>query len=96
MATGATARAAIRSLKTRMPQKLVLAVPVAPADTLESLRQEVDDIVCLTDLGGWGAIGYFYDDFRQLSDRDVVAIRSRFAQSTGAATETHRPAVHTT
>ncbi len=81
IATGATARAAIRSLRARHPKKIVLAVPVAPADEIRELRPEVDDVICLTDLGGWGAIGYFYGDFRQLDDEDVIAVLSRFSRS---------------
>jgi putative phosphoribosyl transferase len=78
IATGATARAAVRSLKLRRPKKIVLAVPVATARTLEGFRSEVDEVVCLEDLGGWSAIGFFYDDFRQLTDTDVVTILSAF------------------
>ena len=86
IATGATARAAVHSLRARNPKKLVLAVPVAPADTIASFRPEVDDVICLTDLGGWGAIGYFYDDFRQLTDKDVTEMLSRFSRSAAADT----------
>lgn len=78
IATGATARAAIRSVKLRRPKKVVLAVPVASEGTLGDLRSELDEVVCLQDLGGWGAIGFFYDDFRQLTDADVVTILSAF------------------
>ncbi len=47
IATGATMRAALRSVAARQPEKLVLAVPVAPPDTVMALRAEVDDVVCL-------------------------------------------------
>ncbi len=81
IATGATALAAIRSLRARHPKKIVLAVPVASEIQIRALRQEVDDVICLMDLGGWSAIGYFYDDFRQLTDNDVVEMLSRFRRS---------------
>ena len=47
LATGATAKAALRALKRQGAAKVVLAVPVAPADTLEEMRAEADDVVCL-------------------------------------------------
>ncbi len=78
VATGATTRAALRATRVRKPRKLVLAVPVAPTDTLVALRDEADDVVCLEDHEAFGAIGFYYHDFRQLSDQDVKAIMARF------------------
>lgn len=78
IATGATIRAALRALRLGKPRKLVLAVPVAPRDTLESLKSEADETVCLETPDDLGAIGYFYRDFRQLNDEDVVRILSGF------------------
>ena len=83
IATGATVRAALQATRVRRPSKLVLAVPVAPADTLESLSKEVDDVICLADIGPFGAIGASYDDFRQVTDDDVVATLGHFFPSTG-------------
>ena len=57
IATGATTRAALRAVRQRQPKTLVLAVPVAPSDTLDSLRREVDDLVCLEAHDLFGAIG---------------------------------------
>lgn len=79
VATGATTRAALRAVRARRPKSLVLAVPVAPTDTLLSLRAEVDDLVCLEDYDSFGAIGFYYGDFRQVSDDEVLAILARFA-----------------
>jgi putative phosphoribosyl transferase len=73
IATGATTRAALRALRQHKPRKLVLAVPVAPTESLESLRREADDVVCLEDYENFGAIGFFYADFRQVSDEEVIA-----------------------
>jgi predicted phosphoribosyltransferase len=78
IATGATTRAALRALRMRKPKKLVLAVPVAPTDTLVVIRDEVDDIVCLEDHELFGAIGYYYADFRQITDQEVIDILARF------------------
>lgn len=78
VATGATTRAALRAVRTRKPSALVLATPVAPASTVESLRDDADAVVCLEDLGGLGAIGAHYLDFRQLSDDEVIEILAKF------------------
>ena len=78
IATGATTRAALRATRIRKPGKLVLAVPVAPTDTLAAMRQEADDVICLEDHEFFGAIGFYYGDFRQLSDREVKDTVARF------------------
>jgi putative phosphoribosyl transferase len=72
IATGATTRAALQAMRQHKPKKLVLAVPVAPTETLRKLRSDADDIVCLEDYADFGAIGYFYSDFRQVSDERVI------------------------
>jgi predicted phosphoribosyltransferase len=77
IATGATTRAALRAIRMRKPSKLVLAVPVAPTDTLQKLRDEADEIVCLEDYVEFGAIGYFYSDFQQVSDTEVIALLAK-------------------
>ncbi len=85
IATGATTRAALKAVRSRNPKELVLAVPVAPPDTIERLRGEVDALICLETPESFGAIGYFYRDFRQVSDEEVVAILKRFPVSGSAA-----------
>jgi putative phosphoribosyl transferase len=79
IATGATTRAALQAVRIRKPKELVLAVPVAPPDTIANLRPEVDALICLEAPELFGAIGYFYRDFRQVSDQEVVAILKRFS-----------------
>jgi putative phosphoribosyl transferase len=71
IATGTTARAALRALRRRSPRRLILAVPVAAPEALEMLRGEVDDVVCLHAPADLGAVGFYYDDFHQLSDAEV-------------------------
>ena len=66
-------RAALKALRRRSPARLVLAVPVAPADTLLALRPEVDDVVCLAQPQPFHAIGLHYEDFHQLDDAQVLA-----------------------
>lgn len=78
LATGATARAALRALRAQAPAKLVLAVPVAPPDTLEALAAETDEIVCLEAPEPFYAIGQFYADFGQLDDAEVRRILEAF------------------
>jgi predicted phosphoribosyltransferase len=65
-------RAAVKGLRERKPARIVIAVPVAPPDTVQALRREVDDVVCLAQPEVFGAIGYFYRDFHQLSDDEVI------------------------
>lgn len=74
IATGATTRAALQAVRARKPRRLVLAVPVAPTDTLRQLQGDADDIVCLEDHLDFGAIGYFYRDFQQVPDAEVIAL----------------------
>lgn len=78
IATGATTLAAIRALRKREPKEVVLAAPVAPLETLQRLHNEVDAIVCLDTPPDFGAIGYYYRDFRQVGDDEVIAILKRF------------------
>jgi predicted phosphoribosyltransferase len=77
IATGATTRAALQAIRMRKPSKLVLAVPVAPTESLKELRGEADEIICLEDYEDFGAIGLFYSDFRQVSDTEVIEILAR-------------------
>ena len=77
IATGATMEAALHATRRAHPKRLVLAVPVAPPDTIERLRPQVDEVVCLATPRAFGAIGWFYADFRQLSDEEVVDLLQR-------------------
>jgi putative phosphoribosyl transferase len=72
IATGGTVRAALKGLSRARPARLVLAVPVAPADTIERLRKEADEVICLMTPEPFYAVGEHYDDFRQTSDREVI------------------------
>ena len=53
-------------------------MPVAPTETLAAMREEADDVVCLEDYVDFGAIGFFYADFRQVSDNEVIAALKKF------------------
>ena len=78
IATGATTLAAIKAVRMRQPRELVLAVPVAPFETVRKLHTEVDALVCLDTPEDFGAIGYFYRDFHQVGDDEVIATLKRF------------------
>jgi putative phosphoribosyl transferase len=79
VATGSTAIAAIHALRDRGVDRLVFAIPVAPPDTADTLRGLVDELVVLATPEPFGAVGAFYDDFRQVSDDEVVATLARTA-----------------
>jgi putative phosphoribosyl transferase len=72
IATGGTVRAALKGLARARPARLILAVPVAPPDTVERLRAEADEVVCLIMPEPFYAVGKHYDDFTQTSDREVI------------------------
>jgi len=71
VATGATMRAAISALRQLGPAKIVVAVPVAPADTVQALEEVADEVVCLATPEPFFAIGSCYRDFTQVSDEEV-------------------------
>jgi len=77
LATGVTARAAVAALRQREPRRLVLAAPVCAAQTSELLASEVDELVCLEAPSDLGAIGFWYRDFAQTSDEEVIELLQR-------------------
>ena len=83
IATGATMRTALRAVRARSPDELVLAVPVAAKDTLDELRNEADSIVCLESPAWLEAVGFFYGDFRQVTDAEVITTLARFPAASG-------------
>ncbi len=84
LATGSTAQAAVRSLKARGAAKVVLAIPVAPPDTLEKLEAEADTVVCLLAPRYFNSVGQWYADFHQLEDEEVVRLLDEAARRTGS------------
>lgn len=86
LATGATARAALRALKRQKPRRLVLAVPVAPAETVASLKPDADEIVCLQVVEDFIAVGAYYRNFRQVEDDEVTQLLAAAAASIAPAT----------
>lgn len=74
IATGASVRAALRGLRRRSVGRLILAVPVAPPETVRSMRREVDELVCLESPDHFQAVGAHYRDFEQTSDETVIEL----------------------
>lgn len=72
IATGTTMRAVLKALRLKGPKSILLAVPVAPAEAVEALRAEVDDIVCLATPEPFYGIGLHYADFHQVPDEEVI------------------------
>jgi predicted phosphoribosyltransferase/predicted alpha/beta-hydrolase family hydrolase len=83
LATGATMIAALQAVRARKPAVLVCAVPVAAADSLDSVRQFADEVVCLATPWPFGAVGRFYVDFAGVSDQEVIGVLAAAAASGG-------------
>jgi len=74
IATGGTMTAALRALRKADPKRLVLAVPVAPADTITAIARECDEVVCIAAPDPFYAVGPHYADFRQTDDAEVMEL----------------------
>jgi putative phosphoribosyl transferase len=79
LATGATMRAAVRSVRQQHPKQLVVAVPVGSPEACAALRGEADEVVCLHEPKYFGAVGNYYEDFTPTQDSDVQALLEEFA-----------------
>ena len=74
LATGSTMRAAVLAARQQGAGRIVVAVPVAAPETAESLRGEVDEVVCVATPVPFHAVGLWYDDFDQVSDDEVYTL----------------------
>jgi predicted phosphoribosyltransferase len=74
LATGATAKAALKAIRQMGAAHVVLAVPVAPESALAEMRAYADEVVCLIPARQFGGVGVFYDDFHQLTDDETIAL----------------------
>ncbi len=83
LATGTTAEAAIKAVRGAGAAKIVLAVPVAPADSLARLRPLVDTAICLSTPDDFAAVGQFYRHFDQTSDDEVIALMRQAERANG-------------
>jgi putative phosphoribosyl transferase len=84
IATGGTFRAALRGIRGSNPARLVLAVPVAPADSLADLSRDCDDAVCLATPEPFYAVGAHYRDFTQTEDEEVIRLLAEARNWSGA------------
>jgi putative phosphoribosyl transferase len=74
IATGGTVRAALEGVRRNSPEKVILAVPVAPPSTLEALAALCDEIICLASPVNFGAVGAFYSNFDQTEDDEIIQL----------------------
>jgi len=84
IATGSTARAACQVARAQGAARVVLAVPVAPPSACTALAADADEVICLETPGHFLAIGEWYQDFSQTSDREVVSLLQRAAAEHGS------------
>ena len=91
IATGATVRAAVSALRQQQPARIIIAAPVAAAVTCDELRPLVDELVCVLTPDALYGIGYWYDQFPQLSDDDLRAYLARAWQTDGGQSREPRP-----
>lgn len=91
IATGATMRAALRLVRAENPARLIAAVPVGPPDTIASIGQDCDQMICLERPAQFGAVGQHYRRFDQTADATVIEILDRHASKypLGTATDQH-------
>jgi putative phosphoribosyl transferase len=77
MATGSSMLAAVRAVRAAKPQKIVVAIGVAPKDSLTRIAAEADEVVCLATPAGFVSVGQFFEDFSEVTDDMVVAALTR-------------------
>ncbi|HEY1375204.1 MAG TPA: phosphoribosyltransferase family protein [Gemmataceae bacterium] len=85
IATGSTMIAALRAVRGQAPREVIVAVSVAPADSLAEVGRWCDDVVCLIVPETFWAVGQVYQDFRQVTDDEVIALLRTFALAEPAA-----------
>jgi putative phosphoribosyl transferase len=83
VATGASMLAAVRAVRAAGPSRLVVAIGVAPPDSLAALNAEADDVVCLSSQADFHAVGQFFESFPEVTDEMVVAALSAATSPAG-------------
>ncbi|MDQ3186595.1 MAG: phosphoribosyltransferase [Pseudomonadota bacterium] len=87
LATGATMRVAIASLREAGAARIIAAVPVGAVSTCKKIEQEADELVCLRKLEPFYGVGQWYSDFSQTSDEDVLTLLNKAAVNPGRSTD---------
>ena len=80
LATGSTMRAAIAALRRQEPARIIVAVPVGAGESCDDLRELADDVVCLRMPDPFYAVGLWYENFTQTTDKDVHELLQKAAQ----------------
>ncbi|MGJ0428211.1 phosphoribosyltransferase [Methylobacter sp.] len=92
LATGASMRAAVAALRQRNPASVIVAIPVAPPDTVAMLKEEADEVICLAMPEPFSAVGRWYKDFSQTTDEDVKSLlESVWSTEFSSANYTEKP-----
>jgi predicted phosphoribosyltransferase len=96
LATGSSMRAAVRALLARNPARIVVAVPIAARDSCAAFEREVDEVVCVVTPEPFHAVGLWYEDFGQTSDREVHELLDKSREvHDGRETDGRAPDQHT-
>ena len=74
MATGNTRLVSIRMIRQKHPEKIVVAVPVAPVETVAKMTKYVDDLICLHVAENFRGVGLYYSDFSEVPDEVVISL----------------------
>jgi hypothetical protein len=90
IATGSSVRAACQVARAQGARQVIVAAPVAPPHTVDQLRDDADEVVCVSTPTPFWAIGQFYDDFTQTSDQEVAELLNKAAEHRAAAVPGHR------
>ncbi|MCA9508205.1 MAG: hypothetical protein KC505_07295 [Myxococcales bacterium] len=85
IATGSTLKAAIKSIRSESPKRIIAACAVAPKDALAHIKILADQVICLHSPAFFGAVGEFFKDFTQVSDDEVIAVLQGFSNSSPSA-----------
>lgn len=74
IATGSSLRAGVHGLRQLQPAAVIIAAPVAPLSTVNTLKNEADDVICVATPENFRGVGQFYENFDQVSDQEVIAL----------------------
>jgi predicted phosphoribosyltransferase len=88
IATGSSMLSAIRSVRARKPRRVVVAIGVAPSESLARMKAEADEVVCLHSPQEFYAVGQFFEDFSEVTDDMVVAVLERPREPLGQPAST--------
>lgn len=83
IATGATMKAGVISVKKKKPEKIIVAIPVASPQSVEELKEITDEVICLYAPAYFAAVGQFYTEFSQTSDDEVIEILKKIKEEKG-------------